>query len=79
MYQSCRHYAIVGKKCEFDIDECIPKPCLNNGTCVDGINGYTCSCSAAYEGKIYCRRRLQIHCKIHKAYILLMKRRTICK
>ena len=31
-------------------DECEPDPCKNNGTCVDGINSYTCQCHVGYTG-----------------------------
>lgn len=33
-----------------DIDECDPDPCLNGGTCTDGINQYTCTCVDGYVG-----------------------------
>ena len=33
-----------------DIDECAPDPCHNGGTCEDGVNEYTCQCSAGYTG-----------------------------
>jgi hypothetical protein len=33
-----------------DIDECTPNQCQNGATCVDGINAYTCTCAAGYEG-----------------------------
>ena len=36
---------IVG---EINIDDCINNPCLNNGSCVDGVNSYTCVCSPGY-------------------------------
>lgn len=32
-----------------DIDECFPSPCLH-GECADGVNSYSCSCDAGYEG-----------------------------
>ena len=28
----------------------LPNPCLNGGTCVDGVNSYTCSCPIGYSG-----------------------------
>ena len=33
-----------------DINECSPNPCLNSGTCEDGINSYTCHCADGYTG-----------------------------
>ena len=33
-----------------DTDECSSNPCQNGGTCTDGVNEYTCSCVAGYEG-----------------------------
>ena len=33
-----------------DIDECASNPCQNGGSCVDGINLYTCNCNAGYAG-----------------------------
>ena len=33
-----------------DIDECASSPCQNGGTCVDGINSYSCNCNAGYTG-----------------------------
>ena len=26
-------------------------PCLNGGTCTDGINSYNCTCAAGYTGE----------------------------
>ena len=34
-----------------DIDECAASPCQNGGTCVDGVNSYTCNCEVGYAGK----------------------------
>ena len=33
-----------------DINECQPDPCVN-GTCIDQINGYNCTCNAGYTGR----------------------------
>ena len=33
-----------------DIDNCIGVTCSGSGTCVDGVNSYTCSCEAGYTG-----------------------------
>ena len=36
---------------QVNINECSVAPCLNNGTCVDGVADYTCDCQPGYEGK----------------------------
>ena len=33
-----------------DIDECASSPCQNGGTCIDGINTYTCVCIPGHAG-----------------------------
>ena len=33
-----------------DIDECSSNPCAHNGTCIDGVNSFTCSCVDGYTG-----------------------------
>ncbi|EDO39369.1 predicted protein [Nematostella vectensis] len=40
----------TGANCETNINECASNPCLNGGTCVDGVNKYTCSCVSGYIG-----------------------------
>ncbi len=32
-----------------DIDECASAPCANGGTCVDGVNEFTCTCAVGYR------------------------------
>ena len=34
-----------------DIDDCDLNPCENGASCTDGVNNYTCTCMAGYEGK----------------------------
>ena len=34
-----------------DIDDCYPNPCLNNGTCTDGVKDYNCTCVPGFVGK----------------------------
>lgn len=33
-----------------DIDDCLPNPCKNNGTCTDLVNDYQCDCVAGFNG-----------------------------
>ena len=33
-----------GEFCEINTDDCTSNPCLNNGICVDGVNGHQCKC-----------------------------------
>ena len=34
-----------------DIDDCADQPCLNGGTCSDGVDDHTCVCADGYNGK----------------------------
>lgn len=34
------------------VDDCIGNGCINGGVCVDGIDAYSCSCSAGYTGDL---------------------------
>ena len=33
-----------------DIDECTSGPCQNGGSCVDGLNSFTCNCPSGFTG-----------------------------
>ena len=33
-----------------DIDECASDPCMNNGTCEDLVNSFSCNCMENYNG-----------------------------
>ena len=44
----------TGKECVDDVNECLSnasRRCLNNGTCVDQINDYSCQCLPLFTGK----------------------------
>ncbi|KAL6069282.1 hypothetical protein STEG23_019741, partial [Scotinomys teguina] len=43
-----------GTNCTENINECVSNPCLNGGTCIDGINGFTCDCTNSWTG-YYCQ------------------------
>ena len=38
-----------GRNCETNIDDCLPRPCVNGGTCIDQVNGYRCQCTDDFE------------------------------
>ena len=48
----CCILSLPTARCQENIDECLSDPCYNNGTCVDGINGFTCNCSDDYFGRL---------------------------
>ena len=33
-----------------DVDDCVNHACTNGGSCVDGVNSYSCSCVNGYSG-----------------------------
>lgn len=37
-----------GLHCETNIDDCLPRPCIHGGTCIDLVNGYRCQCAAEF-------------------------------
>ena len=39
----------TGKRCEEDINECDPNPCVD-GECQNLINGYLCDCKDGFTG-----------------------------
>jgi len=45
-----------------DVDECASNPCQNGGTCNNGENQYTCTCTVGYT---------DTHCDVGKAYMWL--------
>ncbi|MEE6486147.1 hypothetical protein FKM82_014524 [Ascaphus truei] len=42
-----------GPTCSVNKDDCKYSDCENGGSCIDGINNYTCLCTAQYTGE-YC-------------------------
>ena len=45
-YYKCFHVCFFS-----DIYDCYLNPCLNNGTCIDGLNDYNCSCVPGLVGE----------------------------
>ncbi|XP_056155801.1 cubilin [Lampris incognitus] len=48
-----------GLNCDQNINECASSPCLNGGTCTDGLNGFTCTCTAQWTGPV-CQTAQQV-------------------
>ncbi|XP_078691980.1 uncharacterized protein LOC144922208 [Branchiostoma floridae x Branchiostoma belcheri] len=40
-----------GDQCETNTDDCSPNPCVNGGTCADGVDDFTCSCPPGFSGR----------------------------
>ena len=47
-----------------DIDDCGNRTCFNGGTCVDGVNSFTCNCAKGYTGN---------HCQTGNTLLLINK------
>ncbi|XP_046961262.1 protein eyes shut-like [Vanessa cardui] len=42
-----------GERCELQYDECLLGPrCMNGGTCIDGVDNFTCSCPPRLTGAL---------------------------
>lgn len=48
MYQQSLN--LSGINCEHNIDDCMPNPCRNGGTCHDLVNKFVCSCPHGTQG-----------------------------
>ena len=51
------HLGFEGDNCEVNIDECLNSTCMNNATCIDDINNFTCQC---LKGKFDVKCRLLV-------------------
>nr|XP_046164150.1 protein jagged-2-like isoform X2 [Oncorhynchus gorbuscha] len=42
----------TGTYCHENINDCVPPPCKNGGTCIDGISSFQCFCPDGWEGTL---------------------------
>jgi len=49
MYGLSLYLGFQGTLCQYNPDDCVDVSC-NYGTCVDGLNNFTCECQAGYSG-----------------------------
>ncbi|XP_060606389.1 fibropellin-1-like isoform X5 [Ruditapes philippinarum] len=48
---NCSGSGFTGSNCTINIDDCVDMPCLNGGTCNDGVNSYVCACQPGFTGQ----------------------------
>ena len=48
-----------------DINECSSNPCMNEGTCIDAVNSYTCACVDGMPGYT------GTHCEIGESFVCI--------
>ena len=52
-----------GVLCQTQIDNCASRPCLNGGTCTNGVGSYSCECTPHFTGET-CEEEVEGKCPI---------------
>ena len=50
LYNYSEHRVYMNYIPFLDIDECVNHTCANGGSCIDGVNSYSCNCSEGFTG-----------------------------
>ena len=51
-----------------DVNDCTPGVCLNQGTCVDGVNSFQCICAEGWEGQFCGISKSNFCCWLRKTW-----------
>ncbi|XP_078571537.1 von Willebrand factor D and EGF domain-containing protein-like [Branchiostoma floridae x Branchiostoma japonicum] len=65
-HYTCECPGYTGQWCEQEIDECQSNPC-HNGTCVDLINGFNCTCDSDHVGE-FCHIDIDDKCGLQPCF-----------
>ena len=52
-----------------EINECLSSPCVNDATCTDNVNSYTCTCVDGYTGTNCETGMLNLHLSVYISII----------
>ena len=43
-----------------DINDCEDNPCRNGGSCIDGVNDFTCNCTSGLTGRVCSEGKIHV-------------------
>jgi len=58
-----------GSRCEVNINDCLSSPCLNNGTCLDQVDGYLCDCLSGFRQEAERIKNLEFKARRRRCYM----------
>ena len=63
--------------CITDIDDCVNHTCANGGSCLDGLNSYTCNCTVGFTGGHCDNSKLKFSCIVNPVGDLMLSPRWV--